>query len=156
MATEPKTTDVETAGLEISSAPNILRSLGVGSSLVITIYDFEKKIGGMVHAMLPDSTKVSHTNPRRFVDKAIEMMLEELERMGSRRQDLEAKVVGGTNMFKVLSSGTEGIGGQNIEAAKEKLAQEDIKVAASDTGGNSGRSVEFDLQTGLVTVKTRI
>jgi len=156
MITEQKIIDVSMAGLEISSSPNILRSSGIGSCLVITIYDVEKRAGGLAHAMLPNSTAVSHTNPYRFVDKAIEIMLGEMEKLGSKRQNLEAKVIGGANMFKVLSSGPEGIGGQNVEAAKEKLSAENIKVAASDTGGNSGRSVEFDLQNGLVAVKTRI
>lgn len=144
------------ANLKISAAPNILRSSGIGSCLVITIYDIEKKIGGLAHVMLPNSAEISHTNPHRFVDKAIEIMLEKMEKSGNPGTDLEAKVIGGANMFKVLSTGPEGIGAQNVEAAKKKLAQENIKVAASSTGGNSGRSVEFDLQTGLIAVKTRI
>ena len=156
MVTKPKIIEVDMADLQISSAPNILRSSGIGSCLVITIYDIEKNIGGLAHVMLPDSIEVSHTNPYRFVDRAIEIILEKMEKLGCERENLEAKVIGGADMFKVLSTGPEGIGGQNVAAAKDKLTEEDIKVAASDTGGNSGRSVEFDLQTGLVTVKTRI
>ena len=157
MVTKPKIIDVEMASLEISSEPNILRSSGIGSCLVITIYDIEKKIGGLAHVMLPNSNNASsYTNPNRFVDRAIEIMLEKIEKLGSKRTSLEAKVIGGASMFKVLSTESGGIGSQNIEAAKKKLAQEDIKVVSSATGGNSGRSVEFDLKTGLVTIKTRI
>lgn len=156
MVTKPKIIEVDMADLKISSAPNILRSSGIGSCLMITIYDVEKKIGGLAHVMLPDSNKVPHSNPQRFVDRAIEIILEKLEKLGCKRADLEAKVIGGANMFKVLSTGPEGIGAQNVEAAKEKLAEESVKVAASATGGNSGRSAEFDLQNGLITVKTRI
>ncbi len=144
------------ADLKISSAPNILRASGIGSCLAVTIYDIEKKIGGLAHVMLPNSTKVSHANPYRFADRAIEIILEEFGKKGSKKEDLEAKVIGGANMFKVLDISPEGIGAQNVTAAVNKLKKEGIKIVATDTGENCGRSAEFDLKTGLVTVKTRI
>jgi len=97
MVTKPKIINVNMADLKISSTPNILRSSGIGSCLIITIYDIEKKIGGLAHMMLPNSTEVSHTNPHRFVDRAVEIMLEKLERKGCKRGDLEAKVIGGAS-----------------------------------------------------------
>ena len=157
MVTEPKIFKIKIAELKIAVAPAILRSSGVGSCVVICLYDIEKKIGGLIHALLPDSNSNPGTsNPYRFVDTSIEIALKEMGKKGCRKEDLEAKVIGGANMFKVLCDEPGGMGAQNIAVAKKTLEKEGIKIAADDTGGSIGRSVEFDLDTGIVTVKTRI
>lgn len=76
--------------------------------------------------------------------------------MGASRERLEAKIVGGANMFKVFDKNPNSIGIHNAETAQKKLEKEGIKVVANDTGGNIGRSVAFELETGLVEVKTKI
>jgi len=157
MAKESKIFEIKIAELKISCAPAILGSSGIGSCIVICFYDIEKKIGGLIHALLPDNNSNPGTsNPYRFVNTSIEIMLKELKRKGCKKEDLEAKVIGGANMFKVLCDEPGGIGAQNIAVAKETLEKAEIKIAADDTGGSVGRSVEFDLETGIVTVKTRI
>ena len=42
-----------------------------------------------------------------------------------------------------------------ILAAREKLLKEGIKIIAESVGGNQGRSVEFSLDTGIVTVRIK-
>ena len=51
------------ADLNVCKAPDGLTTLGLGSCIGLTLYDPVTKIGGMVHYMLPDSTKaVSYTH----------------------------------------------------------------------------------------------
>ena len=45
------------------------------------------------------------------------------------------------------------IGPRNVEATEQLLTSLDLKLAGKNTGGNHGRSVRFDLATGMVTVK---
>jgi len=53
-------------------------------------------------------------------------------------------------MFGLSSSD---IGRENVLSAKKKLKQENIKLIGESTGGSVGRSVEFSVATGIVTVK---
>lgn len=156
MIEEEKTIDVDMG--DIKAAPNnhILRSSGIGSCIVITLYDPLKRVGAMAHPMIAENIGKSADNPLRFVDNAIDAMISALEKLGARKSRLEAKIVGGANMFKVFDKNPESIGIQNAEAAKKKLEKEGVKIIANDTGGNVGRSVAFDLETGLVEVKTKI
>ena len=64
------------ADLNVCKAPDGLTTLGLGSCIGLTLYDPVTKIGGMVHYMLPDSTKVSNnSNKAKFADTGIEELL---------------------------------------------------------------------------------
>ena len=64
------------ADLNVCKAPDGLTTLRLGSCIGLTLYDPVTKIGGMVHYMLPDSTKVSNnSNKAKFADTGIEELL---------------------------------------------------------------------------------
>lgn len=148
--------------MKAASNDHVLRSSGIGSCIVITLYDPLKRVGALAHPMLSSFVPLSGTtadkaeDSLRYVDAAIDAMIAALEKLGARKTRLEAKIVGGANMFKVFDSSPESIGIQNVEAAKAKLEQEGVNIVTNDTGGNIGRSITFDLTTGLVEVKTKI
>jgi len=130
----------------------------VGSCLVAVLYDPKLKIGGMIHAMLPSPVTRDPSAPLRasaqpdakYVDAAIDLALEKMRSLGAQSFDIEAKLVGGANMFGFSNSD---IGQENVLSAKKKLKQEGIKLIGESTGGSVGRSVEFSAATGIVTVK---
>ncbi|MFH1767841.1 MAG: chemotaxis protein CheD [Candidatus Omnitrophota bacterium] len=65
------------AEVKISSAPDILTTRGLGSCVGIVLYDSIKQIGGLAHPMLPDIEKARiKTNPAKFVDSVIKMMID--------------------------------------------------------------------------------
>ena len=144
------------------SGDNLISS-GVGSCLVIIFYDHNLKIGTLAHAMLPSSTVLKQIGDynsnkedileAKYVDTAIEKMLQKMRRLGSRKDDIECKIIGGANMFGDVGSN---IGKQNILSAKEKLKREDIKLIGECVGGSQGRSVEFCVASGIVTVKIKL
>jgi chemotaxis protein CheD len=158
-----KIIDVSMNDMKATTNPHTLRSSGIGSCIVITLYDSQKRIGAMAHPMLAD-LPVSETvhinsnikNPLRFVESAIDAMIEELENMGASKKRMEAKIVGGASMFKVFDKNPNSIGIHNAETAQKKLEKEGITITANDTGGNVGRSVSFNVTTGLVKVTTAI
>ena len=148
---------VDIAQVIATQAPNRLMALGVGSCIVIVLYDSMLKVGAMAHAMLPDSTKSGLTsNPLKFVDQAVDEMIRKMESLGSRRQKIEAKIVGGASMFPSLGHESLSTGEENALAAKEKLRKEGIPLIREVVGGSAGRSVEFDTTTGIVTVRVKI
>lgn len=135
--------------------PAVLESSGVGSCLVVILYDPETRLGGLAHAMLPHAIGGQSPSPR-FVDEAINQMLVELTAKGVPKSRLIAKLIGGAHMFALYGDQEHGIGVKNVDAAKQKLREEGIAVTSEETGGTVGRNVRFDLQTGICSVETKM
>ncbi|MCL2611340.1 MAG: chemotaxis protein CheD [Defluviitaleaceae bacterium] len=144
------------AELSVSKAPDILTTLGLGSCVGIVLYDIVNKIGGLAHAMLPDSkTITNNSNIAKFVDTAIVDMLVKMGKLGANKIHIKAKVIGGAQMFAVVANNEKmKIGERNVEATIEILNKLGIPIIAKETGKNYGRTVVFDIATGNVLVKT--
>ena len=65
---------------------------------------------------------------------------------------LKAKIAGGSQMFQFGSSDTIRIGPRNVEAVKKELKRLSIPIIAEDTGGSSGRTIEFNPSTSMLSV----
>jgi len=147
---------VSMADYKTGASPASLISYGLGSCVGIALFDPVIKVGGLAHIMLPDSTQARSTeNPAKFADTAIPLLLNEIIKMGAIKSRVLAKIAGGAQMFNFMNA-TEimRVGERNIEAVRKVLRQLDIKLVAEDTGGNYGRTVELDLATGVLRVKT--
>ncbi len=149
-----KRAEVDMGHVRVSGSGETLTASGVGSCLVITLYDPAHRIGGMAHAMLPPASRAPGRNGRdtKYTDAAIDELLRRLSARGADTRRLEAKIVGGADMFPDLKSD---IGEANVASAKEKLASENIRLAAESVGGSIGQSVEFCSVSGIVTVKKK-
>lgn len=53
---------------------------GVGSCVIVSLYDSSRKLGGIVHIMLPDSSGLDPKaiNPVKFADLAVGKLAKEL------------------------------------------------------------------------------
>lgn len=143
------------ADLNICNAPNAITTLGLGSCVGIVLYDPNKKIAGLAHIMLPDSTRVkTNENKAKFADTGIDLLVQRLQAAGANRKDLKAKIAGGAQMFAFRSNNDMlRIGERNVEATKLKLKQLGIQLLAEDTGCNYGRTIEFYPETSEFVVK---
>lgn len=144
------------AEFKISSAPLKIITVGLGSCIGIAIYDKHTNIGGLAHIMLPDSTQfVKVTNPLKFANLAIPIMVEELVRGGASRYGLTAKIAGGASMFNFPDKKINmDIGYRNGLAVKETLNEIKVTLLSMDIGGNKGRTIIFDLSNGALYIKT--
>lgn len=144
------------ADLNICSSPDALTTLGLGSCVGISLYDSVSKTAGMVHVMLPDSTKIKNNeNFAKFADTGIDALIEKMILAGANRNRLVAKIAGGAQMFAFSSNNDMlRIGERNVEASKSKLAFLGIRILAEDTGLNYGRTIEFYAGTGELYVKS--
>jgi chemotaxis protein CheD len=148
--------EVQMGKMEIAQSPDRLITRGLGSCLGITIYCPVKKAGVMVHPMLPDIDKSKiKSNSSRFVNSAILLALEELDKRGCPRSNMEIKMFGGAHMFSFIAVDSAlNVGQKNIEMAHSVFKDLNIKIMAEEVGGTFGRTVELDLETGKVLVKT--
>jgi chemotaxis protein CheD len=145
------------ADLGVAKPPHRLRTTGLGSCVGVVLYDATNKIAGMAHVMLPDSSlaKGSDFNIGKYADTAIPQLIKEMENAGASVRNLVAKLAGGAQMFSFLSGNdTMRIGPRNVEACKIKLQEAGIRIVAEDTGGNCGRTIEMDAETGILQIRT--
>jgi len=149
--------EVHMGDIALAKERDNLTASGIGSCVVVILHDPKLKIGALAHAMLPRSASSPGATGRSargtmYVDSAIDEMLKRIEAQGSKRMDLEGKIIGGANMFSSFKSD---ISRENVLSAEEKLKKEGIKVVGECVGGSQGRSVEFSVASGIVTVKTK-
>jgi len=143
------------AQLAVCRGPGIIRSSGLGSCIGIALYDPFNKIGGMAHAMLPKHRAGREGNRAKYVDTAVEAMLNEMEAMGCSKVNIVAKLAGGAQMFRDADKeNIMMIGQKNIKAAEDCLQELGIPIIARDTGGHCGRTLEFNCQDGGLYIKT--
>ncbi len=156
----PDKIKVGMADWKIARNLDSLVTFGLGSCVALTLWDSKEKVAAMAHIMLPDSKLVRYrqeVNAAKFADTALVTMLAELGRLGIPKERFQAKLVGGANMFTFAGKaigGNMNIGQRNTLAVKEELAKYTISVAGEDTGGTSGRSVEFFAETGVLRIRT--
>lgn len=144
------------ADLKVTAHPGSLTTLGLGSCIGICLFDLKTKSIGMAHIMLPDSDLVRTSTVRaKFADTGIEDLLKELQRLGSDRRNIVAKIAGGAQMFAYsANSDVMRVGARNADAVRRLLGLHRIPILADDTGGNYGRTIEFYSEDGRLMVKT--
>jgi chemotaxis protein CheD len=138
------------------SEEDIVISTILGSCISVAIIDRKRQRGGMNHFMLPSSSSSPSENillgkSTRYGVHAMELLLNDFIKTGSRRSDLEAKVFGGGAMFEGRESGGNGL--QNIQFAFRYLSDERIPVSASDTGEKVGRKIYFFPTSGKILLR---
>ncbi len=152
-----KEISVKTAELAVGHNDDILKTGSVGSCVVITLYDPKAKVGGLAHAMLPHNKKGEpSTSPAKYVSEAIDNLVAGIEEIGGDRKHFVAKLVGGATMFQRLTENKHSIGNMNAEVSREHLQKLGIRLDKEDTGGSSGKMVEFHLTNGVVNVTTKL
>ena len=147
---------VGVADMVVSNDPGAeLVTYSLGSCLGIMLYDPAKKVGGLLHVMLPDSSidAIKAANaPFMFVDTGVPRLFQAVYNLGAERRRLAIKVAGGAQLLD--EKGVFNIGERNRRTFSELLARNGYAVHASDVGGLSSRTVRMDLTTGKITVKT--
>jgi chemotaxis protein CheD len=109
-----------------------LVTYSLGSCLGITVYDPVKKVGGLLHIMLPDS-KINALKaaqvPFMFVDTGVPRLFQAAYNLGAERSRLAIKVAGGAQLLD--EQGVFNIGLRNFESLKGLLA----RAGAQRVGG---------------------
>lgn len=144
------------ADLNICETPDAITTLGLGSCVGITLYDPGTKIAGLVHVMLPDSTKITNNeNKAKFADTGIDALIQRMVNRGANRRALIAKIAGGAQMFAFGNNNEMmRIGERNIEATRLKLKELGIRIISEDVGANYGRTIEFYPETGDLHIRS--
>jgi chemotaxis protein CheD len=129
-------------------------SMILGSCAGVCLYDRRRAIGGATHYMLPQWAGPC-TPSTRYGDVALDVLLKQFQEHGSGPKDLEAKIFGGACMFEVFraeNGSDDHIGSRNVNMALQTFSRLGIVIAARDTGGENGRKIKMQSDTGSVAV----
>lgn len=150
-----KTLVVGVADMVVSNDPSAeIVTYSLGSCLGIAIYDPVKKVGGLLHIMLPESAidpVKATTTPAMFVDTGVPRLFHGAYNFGAERSRLVIKVAGGAQLLD--PKGVFNIGERNMVALEKILAQNGLRIHASDVAGLTSRTMRLDLNTGEITIK---
>jgi len=126
-----------------ASADRVCVTTILGSCVAVCLFDPDQHVGGINHFLLPDGFPASP----RFGDAAVPLLIQNVLAKGAHRPALRAKLFGGACVLEAFRS-ADPLGAKNVRVARERLQAEGIPIVAEDTGGDHGRKLVFDLQTG--------
>lgn len=144
------------ADMKVIKGEGTIVTYALGSCVGICMYEEESGLGGMVHAMLPDSAHaVALTSLEKYVDTGIDKLYRTLCHMGADRTRLRAKLIGGAKMFEYRTVADEvDIGTANVLQAKKLLRKLGVALVCEVTGGMVGRTIRFQPTTGKVMIQS--
>jgi chemotaxis protein CheD len=151
-----KLVHVGIAELVISQDPDeSLVAANLGSCIGVAAYDRERRVGGMVHCLLPlskaDPEKAAE-RPAMYVDTGVSLLLESLLARGVDRKSLVIVVAGGANIND--EQNVFEIGKRNYTVVRKLLWKNNLLVRAEDVGESHGRTLTLRIADGGVQVRS--
>lgn len=131
------------------SIENMLIQTVLGSCIAACLWDSRTHVGGMNHFMLPEGGGADQSG--RYGSYAMEVLINEMMKLGARRETLQAKIFGGGQVMANFSA--MNVGERNTEFVRDYLATERIPVIAEDVLDIYPRKVAFFPVTGKAMVK---
>ncbi len=121
----------------------------LGSCIAACLWDSRMRVGGMNHFMLPEGDSADASG--RYGSYAMELLINEMMKLGARRETLQAKIFGGAQVMHNFT--TLNVGERNTRFVQDYLATERIPVVSEDVLDIYPRKVVFFPATGKVMVK---
>lgn len=147
---------VDIADLKVSDDPDaVLVTWALGSCIAVIVHDPIRKVGGMIHYMLPVSSaspEKAKEKPGMFADTGIPLLFETMYRAGCQKRDLVVKVAGGGKLYD--DQGTFEIGRRNYTMLRKMFWKAGVVIAAEDVGGAKSRTARLAIGTGLTTIRS--
>lgn len=137
------------ADMKMARGEGMIITYALGSCIGICLYDAVVRVGALVHIMLPLNMEANRASPMKYADTGIRETLAKMQQQGAAKARIVAKIAGGAKMFEVSGGGSLGnIGQRNIDSVKTVLQREGIRLLKEDVGGNTARTLLFDVSSG--------
>lgn len=125
----------------------------LGSCVAACVRDTGNGIGGMNHFLLPNAVEFGGTEAmcRQYGEYAMEVLIDQMLSMGAKREHLEAKIFGGSNILRDFTR--DKVGERNALFLRQWLDKRQIPIVADSMLGRYPRKVYFFPETGNVKIK---
>ena len=132
----------------------ILATHCLGACLGVAVYDPVAKVGGLLHAMLPESRLdpvKARLRPGLFLDTGLRLMIEEILKLGADSRRLRLMAAGAAELMD--TAGSYAIGARNHQALLRIVGELGLELEAVQIGGRDNRSLMLHLSSGEVWMK---
>ena len=123
-----------------ATAGDELVAIGLGSCIGLALVDRAARVGGLAHIVLPDCNGAAEP-VGKFADLAVPELIARMVHAGARKSMLQAVLAGGAKMFAI--GGSLDIGARNDAAVRSALQRHGVRISASETGGDKGRTARL-------------
>jgi chemotaxis protein CheD len=123
---------------------------GLGSCIGLALVDRAAGVAALAHIVLPQASAGEAREIGKYADSAVPEIVSRMLRAGAVEHRIEAVLAGGARMFEV---GELDIGARNDAAVRAALTANRVKIRATATGGDRGRTIRVNPAAGTVTVK---
>ncbi|WP_370682499.1 chemoreceptor glutamine deamidase CheD [Comamonas sp. GB3 AK4-5] len=121
----------------------------LGSCIAACLWDSSLNVGGMNHFMLPDGDAGDVSG--RYGSYAMELLINEMMKLGARRESMQAKIFGGGAVMANFT--TMNVGERNTDFVTQYLNTERIPIVSEDVLDIYPRKVVYFPTTGKALVK---
>lgn len=128
---------------------NMIIMTVLGSCIAACLWDSRAHVGGMNHFMLPDGDVADASG--RYGSYAMELLINEMLKLGARRETMQAKIFGGAQVMHNFT--TMNVGERNTNFVLNYLHTERIPIVSEDVLDIYPRKVVFFPITGKAMVK---
>ncbi|ANE55404.1 MULTISPECIES: chemotaxis protein CheD [Methylomonas] len=122
----------------------------LGSCVAACLYDPDNGVFGMNHFLLayrrnPEHLPLLQSEEGRYGIFAMELLINQMMKLGADRHKLKAKCFGGGNVLHLRENNPDlkSVGDVNVLFIKQFLHNEHIPLVGAGLGGNIGRNVHF-------------
>lgn len=130
------------------TADDMLIMTVLGSCIAACIWDPRVRVGGMNHFMLPEG---GGDTSGRYGSYAMELLINEMMKLGARREHMQAKVFGGGQVMHTFT--TMNVGERNTQFVLDYLQTERIAIISKDVLDIHPRKVCYFPANGKAMVK---
>ena len=131
-----------------------LITYALGSCVAIAAWDAVRRVGGLLHIILPESSlnrEKAARNPFMFADTGIPALFERLAANGADRRRCVVRLAGGAQVMD--REGIFNIGKRNLLAVRKMLWKEGVLVSGEAVGGQVSRTVRLRIGDGAFFVR---
>ncbi len=135
----------------------LLACMGLGSCVGVCALDPISGTGGMAHIMLPEApTHKPVDKLGKFADTGLAELIQRMRDIGAVVERIRIAFAGGAHVARpgANEASLHQIGEKNVVAVSSQIERFGLTLVKSDTGGNMGRSLRFDIDSGIVKIHT--
>ena len=125
----------------LNPEPSLISTV-LGSNVVVSLWDKNKKRGGMANYLYP-CNGVGESPTARYGNVAIRHLAKMMAKEGARRKDLKAQIFGGA---ATEDPACAAIAEKNVDMARKTMKELRIDVVSEDTGGRMGRKIVYNTE----------
>ena len=127
----------------------------LGSCVSLVIWHPDLLVGGMCHFMLPERAIQNRGMlDGRYANEAVELLCEDVRKIGAPPHEYRLKLFGGGNMFpNIARKGGTHIGEKNVIAARAHIARRGFRMVSEHVEGYGHRHLIFDVWNGTVSLR---